>query len=273
MHSDILALARYDLAVYAAAMWPGFELAPHHKLLIEAFESMERGEVSRLAASTPPRHGKSLLAQLFVASYLGKHPDRSVIVASYAQDLADDFGRRVRNFIQDDRHRSIFPHCQLTADSAAMHRFSLTSGGSFYAVGRGAAITGRGADLALVDDLFKDRAEAVSDAIRRSVHEWYAHVFYTRLHPQAPVGLIGTRWHEDDVHGRQVRQQPGLWKVLNLPAIVEQNESFRLAGAALWPSRYPLAVLHEIRTTIGGNAFACLYQGAASSGRGRDLQA
>jgi hypothetical protein len=106
----------------------------------------------------PPRHGKSLLStQLFPAWYLGKNPGHSVISASYSQDLADDFGRKVRNLVADPLHFAIFPKCRLSEDSSGMRRFNTVYGGSYYAVGRGAGLTGRGAHLLLLDDLLKDR--------------------------------------------------------------------------------------------------------------------
>jgi hypothetical protein len=113
----------------------------------------------------------------------GRNPRRSVIAASYGAELAEDFGRRVRNFMSDPLHAAIFPECRLAADSAAQRRFDTTAGGSYYAVGRGGAVTGRGADLLLLDDLVKDSEEARSETIRRSMHDWFAHAAYTRLAP------------------------------------------------------------------------------------------
>src|SRR5437762_5909291 len=116
---EILQLARADLACYAVAQWPGFELAAHHRLLVEMLEAVERGEIRRLLVAMPPRHGKSLITtQLFPAWYLGRHPERSIITASYGQELADGFGRAVRNLVRDPMHVTIFPGCRLADDSA-----------------------------------------------------------------------------------------------------------------------------------------------------------
>lgn len=180
----ILQLVRDDLACYAAAMWPRFELAAHHQLIVERLEAVERGKLTRLMISLPPRHGKSLLAsQIFPAWYLGRHPDRDIITATYGQDLSDRFGRRVRNMVSEPLHLAIFPEFRLAKDLASIRQFSTIAGGSYYAVGRGGAITGRGADLLLIDDPLKDQEEARSDVIRRALHEWYAAVAYTRLQP------------------------------------------------------------------------------------------
>jgi hypothetical protein len=147
------------LALYATAMWRAFEAPAHFRLIADKLEAVEQGKIRRLMLFLPPRHRKSLLSSQFLpAWYLGLHPDRFVISASYGQDLADDFGRKVRNLIADPLHAVLFPECKLSDDSASMRRFGLTAGGSYYAVGRGGPITGRGAHLLLVDDPLKDAA-------------------------------------------------------------------------------------------------------------------
>ena len=262
VRSFALSIARQDLAAYAIAQFPAFELARHHAETINRLEAVERGEITRLMIFEPPRHGKTLLTtQLFPAWYLGRHPERYVITAAYGQDLADDYGRRVRNFVTDERHQAIFPECQLASDSSSVQRFNTTAGGAYFTVGRGAAITGRGAHLLVIDDPLKDREEANSETIRRSLHDWYRSVAYTRLQPGGAVVIVQTRWHVDDLAGRLLREAlPGQWQVLSLPAISEDGDSFRRAGEALWPEKFPLQVLEEIRTTIGSAAFVSLYQ-------------
>ncbi len=267
---QLLALARRDLACYAVAQWPQFERARHHELIISRLEAVERGEISRLMILTPPQHGKSLITStIFPAWYLGRHPHRHLITGSYGQELADDFGRRVRNFLADSIHQAIFPDCRLSEDSTAAHRFNTTQGGSYFAVGRGGPITGRGADLLLLDDLIKDNAEANSETIRRGLHEWFASVAYTRLRPGGAIVLIQTRWHEDDLAGWLLREHRNEnWEVLSLPAIAEQNENFRTEGEALWPERFPLAELERIRARIGGRAWTSLYQQRPAAAEG-----
>src|SRR5712692_581051 len=167
-------LARLDLACFATALWPRFELAPHHQPIVDNLESVERGETTRLMICTPPRHGKSLLAsKLFPSCFLGRNPQKAIITATYGQELSDDFGRQVRNLVSDPMYRAIFPEFRLADDATSMRRFSTTAGGSYYAVGRGGAITGRGADLLLIDDPFQNFEEARSEPTRRGLHEWY----------------------------------------------------------------------------------------------------
>jgi predicted phage terminase large subunit-like protein len=269
---SLFALARLDLPACAMAHMPSFELPPHLDLLARKLEAVERGEIRRLIVSMPPRHGKSLLASVhFPAWYLGLHPDRSVIAASYGQELADDFGRRVRNTIADPVHRAVFPGCRISADSAAAHRFNLTAGGAYHAVGRGASITGRGADLLLLDDLLKDVEEANSPTVRRQLRSWFETTAFTRLQPGGAVVVIATRWSEDDLAGWLLREFAAEgWEELRLPAIAEDDDALgRPEGAALWPERYPLDALESIRRQIGSAAFASLYQQRPAPVQGR----
>jgi hypothetical protein len=115
---QLLALAHQDLACYSIAQWPQFERAHHHELIISRLEAVERRAVKRLMIFLPPRHGKSFItSSLFPAWYLGRNPNHHVIFASYGQELSDDFGRLVRNFINDPLHQAIFPNCKLSEDS------------------------------------------------------------------------------------------------------------------------------------------------------------
>jgi hypothetical protein len=225
---QLFALAHQDLACYAIAQLHTFELARHHELIVAKLEAVERGELSRLMIFLPPRHGKSLIASsLFRAWYLGRHPEHHVIFTTYGQELSDDFGRRVRNFIVDQVHLAVFPNCRLSEDSSAAHRFNTTKGGAYYAVGRGGPITGRGAHFLLLDDPIKDHEEANSETTRKSLHEWFASVAYTRLMPGGAIIVIQTRWHEDDLAGWLLREHASEnWDVLSLPALRNTTKAF-----------------------------------------------
>lgn len=226
---QLLACAREDLACYSVAQWPQFERAPHHELMNSKLEGVERGEINRLMIFLPPRHGKSFLtSSIFPARFLGRHPHHDVIFATYGQELSDDFGRRVRNFVAAPVHQAIFPDCKLCEDSTAAHRFNATANGAYFAVGRGGPITGRGADLLLIDDPIKDRKEANSETVRKSLHEWYASVAYTRLMPSGAIIIIQTRWHEDDLAGWLLGEHANEnWDAVSLPGIAERDEGFR----------------------------------------------
>lgn len=260
--SAILDRARSDLSAYAAALYRRFELPSHLRELVGVLEAVERGEMDRVIVCMPPRHGKSLItSQLFPSWYLGKNPDKSIIAASYGQELASDFGRRVRNFASEKLHRSIFPECKIADDSDSVHRFHTTVGGAYYAVGAGGPITGRGADLLLIDDPIKSREDANSPAFRRSLQAWYESVAYPRLEPGGAIVLIQTRWHQDDLAGWLLHEHVSEgWKLINFPAIAETTEDWRTEGQALWPERFPLETLARIREAIGTASWISLYQ-------------
>lgn len=260
--NDMLVLARESLACYALAMSPAYQLPPHVKVTIAHLEAVERGEEPRSAIVMPPRHSKSeTVSKLYAAWFLGRHPDLQIISIGYSQELADDVGRKVRNLIADPRHEAIFPSCRLSSDSAAAHRFATTAGGVYFAIGRGGSITGRGANILIVDDLFKDGDEARNPSLRRSIRQWFAETAMTRLLPGAAVILVGTRWHSDDLIGSLLREHPDAgWKVLSFPAIAEHDESFRKEGEALWPTMYPLSYFEEQRRLLGAPGFSALFQ-------------
>ncbi len=268
---SILTLARQDLACYALANYPAFQLPPHVVLLISELEAVERGDVKRLIISVPPRHSKSYTASwMFPSWYLGRHPDHYIIHATYGQDLSDDFGRRIRNTVQSRVHRAIFPGSVMSDDSSAISRFNLSAGGSYFAVGRGGAMTGRGAHGMLLDDTLKDQAEAYSDAVRASLHSWYKTTARTRMMPAGWIVIVATRWHQEDLAGFvQTEFADEGWRVVNLPAIAEAGDPLgRSEGEALWPDWYPIEELERLQRGLGSTAFAALYQGRPSPEEG-----
>ena len=207
----------------------------------------------------PPRHGKSELAsKRFPAWCLGRQPKRQIIAASYNSDLANDFGRNVRNIVAEPEFGQVFPNVGLAPDSQAANRMNTNHGGTYVAAGVGTAVTGRGADIALIDDPFKDREEADSERRRDVVWDWYRSTLFTRLMPGGSVVVILTRWHEDDLAGRLLesegyKENGGQWDVLSMPAINK-------AGEALWPEWYDLKALNRIKDTIGQREWSALYQ-------------
>jgi len=254
------------LISYAAYQWPGYRDAPHHRLIARHLEAVERGEITRLMITMPPRHGKSMLAsEFFPAWYLGRNPDHYVVTATYAQELADDFGRKVKNQIEDAAFAGIFPGVGLADDSKSAKRFhiegqlgglehALTQRGAFYAVGVGGPLTGRGAHLLLIDDPVKNREEAESEVIRKKTKDWYTSTAYTRLMPGGRIIVIQTRWHEDDLAGwLQAEHAHEDWVRLDLPAI-------NADGVALWPEQYDVPALEKIRQAIGPRDWSALYQ-------------
>lgn len=258
---DVLALPAQDLASFAVLFSPGFQVAPHIGILISALEAVDRGEIRRLMVSMPPRHGKSHTAsELFPAWFIGRHPEREIVAASYGQDLAEKFGRKVGGYVTDPRFAAIFPGCKVLEPPAAA-RFNVTAGGSYFGIGRGGGLTGRGANLLLIDDLFKDMEEAYSSAIRESVKGWYASVAITRLQKRGAIVIVSTRWHQDDLIGWLLREHADEgWTVISLPAIAERDEYFRKEGEALWPAQFDLAFLESVRAIQPATLWAADYQ-------------
>lgn len=261
-HDAVLRLARASLASYAPLVFPSYQVFKHHSLLMRKLEAVEAGTCRRLMIFMPPRMGKSCTTtEIFPAWYLGRHPDRSVITASYSQEFVEGFGRKVRNYVADPRTRAVFPELQLAEDSQSVRRFDTTAGGSYFAVGRGGAITGRGGDLVVVDDPIKDMEEARSEAVRRQLHDWYSAVLYTRRQPDTAIVVVQTRWHFDDLAGWLLREQSEEnWEVLNLPAIAEVDEGWRKPGDPLWPEKFGLEELEATRRVLGTSGWSALYQ-------------
>jgi len=213
--------------------------AKHHALIIEKLEAVERGEIKRLMLFLPPGSAKSTYASvLFPSWYLGRNAAKSVIGASHTSELADRFGRKVRNIVASSDYSNVFG-CTISADSAAAGRWETTSGSDYYAVGVGGSVTGRRADLGIIDDPVKSREDADSETGRAKVWEWYKADFYTRLKPGASIILIMTRWHEDDLAGRllQDASEGGeQWEVLSLSMEASPNDPLgREEGEPLWP--------------------------------------
>lgn len=248
--------ARAGLIDFSAYTNPSYIAAPHHELIASKLEAVERGEIKRLMITMPPRHGKSELAsRRFPAWYMGRNPGKQIIASSYNSDLASDFGREVRNIVDSPEYGALFD-TSLAADSKAANRWHTDKGGMYVAAGVGTAITGRGADILLIDDPFKDRQEADSEITRQRVWDWYTSTAYTRLMPGGAVVLINTRWHDDDLSGKLLSEQGhggDKWEVLSLPAI--QSD-----GTALWPEWYPMERLEQIRSVLPARDWNSLYQ-------------
>ena len=219
----------------------------------------------------PPGSGKSRLAtQLFPAYMLGKDPSTQVIVTSYSGDLAEKFGSNTRDIVESKKYQSLF-ETFLRKDSRSKDNWETTKGGSYNAVGLGGSITGKRANVFIIDDLIRGRAEANSKSYRDNAWDFFMSTAFTRganrLSQKKPVYIFcNTRWHTDDVPGRLLEMQkeggenvPKM-KVISYPAVAEVDEKHRKAGEALWEKGYPLAELEKIKATITGYEWAALYQ-------------
>lgn len=250
-----------------------YKVHPHHRLLGEALESVERGECLRLAISMPPQHGKSQLAsRLFPSWFEGKNPHKNLMLGTYNQDFANEFGDDVRNFIESPLFDYVFHGVALRKGSRAKDHMVTNRGGKLSFIGRGGSGTGRPADGLLVDDPIKDAKEAESITTRNDVWEWFTKVANTRCHALSFQIIIQTRWHEDDLIGRltdpsnahydvEVAKQ---WTYINIPAIMDDEGIAKAlgkkVGEALWGERFPLALLDTARR-LNPTGFSALYMG------------
>lgn len=247
--------------------------------LQQFYQDVIDGKQPRLMIFAPPRSGKSeLFSRRFPAWAFGKNPDLQIIACSYSADLASRMNRDVQRIMDDEIYHNIFPESSLNSK-----RISTLSGqalrnseifeifghsGAYRSAGVGGGITGMGADIAIIDDPVKDAKEANSQTVRDSIWDWYTTTLYTRLSPKSGVLLGMTRWHEDDLAGRLIKEmeQGGdQWRIISFPAIAEKDEAFRKEGDPLHPERFSLERLENIRKAVGVHTWNALYQQRPSS--------
>lgn len=234
--------ASRNIAPFIDYLELGFRPAKHHQYLIDKLEAVERGEIKRLMVFMPPGSAKSTYASVvFPAWYLGRNPANSIIHGSHTTELAERWGRRIRNTVADPAYQNVFP-VTLAADSQAAGRWALAEGGEYYAAGCGSAIVGFRADLGVIDDPVAGREQADSEREREKIKEWYRSDFYTRLKPNGAIVLIMQRWHEDDLAGWLLSEQAkggDKWEVVKLKMEAEEGDPLgRHPGEALWPEWY-----------------------------------
>jgi predicted phage terminase large subunit-like protein len=228
-------------------------LPPHLALLNRALVWVVSGTNRRLLVSMPPRHGKSeFCSKYFPAWFVGSQPERRVILASYEADFAAGWGRKVRDLLNEFGQQ--YFGVSVRDDSSAADRWDLSDHeGGMWTAGVGGPITGKGADLLIIDDPVKNAEEANSITYRDKAWNWYVSTAYTRLEPGAGIILIMTRWHADDLAGRIIGNAGRTgeqWRTLTLPALAEEDDPLgRPPGEALWPERYSAADLIRIRDT------------------------
>jgi len=237
--------------------------------LEDGYKRLMRGEDVRLMIFMPPRHGKSDMAtQKFPAWVLGKEPNIPIMVSSYSDELATDFGMRTRDIMQTAEYSVMF-NAKLRADAKAKGKWLTDSGGSYTATGVGGAQTGRGFKIGIIDDPFKNREEADSITIRDSRHKWYQSTFSTREEGNSMIVFILTRWHEDDLAGRVLKDAEEAkkngepyddWEIIQYKAIATEDDDHRKEGEALWPAKFSLQKLLKKKSSMGSYEFSSLYQ-------------
>lgn len=234
--------------------------APHLMLLDQVItKAIEQGS-GRIMVSMPPRHGKSEYCSKYLPAWSAiRRPDKRTIIASYGQDLSRKFGRSARELVVE--HGAKFG-ITVAQDSKAAHSWDIQGNrGGMESVGVGGSLTGKGADLLIIDDPIKNAEEAASETVRQGVQEWYESTAYTRLEPGGTIVIVMTRWHESDLCGWLLEQKGHRWQQIVFPAIAEEyDELGRDPGDPLWPERFDWPVLDEIRREVGPYYWAAMFQ-------------
>ena len=261
-------LAFNDLIEFCKRMQPDYIVGKHHRILSKMLMDIEQGNKDRICVNIPPRHGKSQLVSIyFPAWFLGRNPNKKVMMVSHTTDLAVDFGRKVRNLIATDEYKSIFPTVALSADSKSAGRWNTNVGGEYYACGIGSSIAGRGADLLLVDDPHSEQDVINGNfEVFEKAYEWFTFGARTRLMPGGRVAIIQTRWHMDDLTGRVTRDmvnndRSDQYEVVEFPAILDTaDKENKPIQKPLWPEFFDLEALLRTKASMPTFQWNAQYQ-------------
>ncbi len=267
-------LGRRHLHNFARLVYPSFEVTRHHLYIGECLERAVRGEPgwNRIVFHAPPQHGKSLYcSKIFPSWYRGLFPDRHIISTSYGASHAHSFSRFVRNIVVTREFQLIFPGVMVAPDSKSVEHWELAYPfhGEYNANGIMGGITGKPGDLLIIDDPLKDREEAESEVIREKQIDAWKTTLSTRLHKDAIVIVIMTRWHEEDLAGYLLKNAVPAFKYVKLAGLAEENDPLeRAVGEALWPDRFSRDMLLAQKLNLGTYDFAALYQGEPTDPEG-----
>jgi len=246
---------------FVEKVWPTFISGAHHKRMAEAFERVANGTCKRLIINMPPRHTKSEFASyLLPAWFLGKFPHKKVIQTSHTAELAVGFGRKVRNLVDSETYNEIFPNLVLQADSKAAGRWNTSKGGDYFAIGVGGAVTGKGADVLIIDDPHSEQEAAMAASnpeVYDKVYEWYTSGPRQRLQPGGAIVIVMTRWAARDLTGQVIKsaaQRSGEeWEVIEFPAILP-------SGNPVWPQFWSKEELEALREELPNSKWQAQYQ-------------
>ena len=262
--------AEQNFLDFVKSMWPAFIEGEHHKIMADAFERVANGELKRLIVNMPPRHTKSEFASyLFPAWFLGKYPEKKIIQTAHTAELAVGFGRKVRNLISNDDYQKVFKGVELSSDSKAAGRWNTNKGGDYFAIGVGGAVTGKGADVLVIDDPHSEQEAAVGQYntdVYDKVYEWYTSGPRQRLQPGGAIIIVMTRWSKRDLTGQIIKnsiQKEGAseWEVIELPAILP-------SGNALWPGFWKQEELESLKAELPVSKWNAQYQQNPTSEEG-----
>jgi len=241
-------IAQTKFLAYAKHVYEGFIEGEHHRVIAEKLEDIASGNLKRLIINMPPRHSKSELASYLMPSwFLGRNPKLKIIQATMNTELAVRFGRKVRDLIADPIYAEVFPKTDLKPDSQAAGRWETSAGGEYFAAGVGAAMTGRGADLLIIDDPHSEQ-DALSTVAYDNTYEWYTSGPRQRLQPGGTIIIVQTRWSKKDLTGRLVQNMAmdsmaDQWEVIEFPAILPNDK-------ALWPEFWDVDELLKVKASL-----------------------
>jgi predicted phage terminase large subunit-like protein len=254
-------LAQDTFMGFVNRVWPEFIGGRHHNIMAKAFERVAKGECKRLIINMPPRHTKSEFASyLLPAWFLGKYPNKKVIQSSNTGELAVGFGRKVRNLVDSENYKDIFPGLQLQQDSKAAGRWNTSKGGDYFAIGVGGTVTGKGANLLIIDDPHSEQEAALAASnpdVFDKVTEWYTSGPRQRLQPGGAIVIVMTRWAQRDLTGQVLKAAAARggeqWEVIEFPAIMP-------SGLPLWPEFWSLGELEALREELPNSKWQAQYQ-------------
>jgi len=250
-----------DFLSFTKSMWPGFIYGRHHALMAKKFEDIANKKIKRLIINMPPRHTKSEFASyLLPAWFLGRYPDKKVIQCSNTAELAVGFGRKVRNLVDSEAYAKVFPNVALRSDSKAAGRWATNAGGDYFAIGVGGTVTGKGADLLIIDDPHSEQEAALASSdpsVYDKVFEWFTSGTRQRLQPGGSIIIVMTRWGERDLTGKvlksMVERDGDEWEIIELPAILPTEKP-------LWPEFWSLDELLKLRNELPVSKWQAQYQ-------------
>ena len=252
--------AKDDFMKFVNTVWPTFINGRHHEKMARAFERVASGENKRLIINMPPRHTKSEFASyLLPAWFLGKYPNKKVIQTSHTAELAVGFGRKVRNLVDSDPYKRLFPDVALQSDSKAAGRWNTNHGGDYFAIGIGGAVTGKGADILIIDDPHSEQEAALAQVnpdIYNKTYEWYTSGPRQRLQPGGAIVIVMTRWSQRDLTAQVLKaaaaRDGDQWEVIDFPAILPD-------GGPLWPEFWSLKELEVLREELPSSKWQAQY--------------
>jgi predicted phage terminase large subunit-like protein len=251
---------------FVQQLWPVFISGKHHAIMADAFERVARGELKRLIINMPPRHTKSEFASYLLPSwFLGKFPEKKIIQTAHTAELATGFGRKVRNLVSSEQYQKVF-NTKLSSDSKAAGRWNTHMGGDYFAIGVGGAVTGKGADLLIIDDPHSEQeAKQANPAVFDGVYEWFTSGPRQRLQPGGAIIIVMTRWSKRDLTGQILKNagKDGVdqWEIIDFPAIMP-------SGVPLWPAFWSKDALEALKAELPVAKWEAQYQQNPTSEEG-----